>query len=173
MHRKSLIIRLLYYVIYLEIAQHFEWKAGFFEIIRSYSTDKMSYSYQKQRTRAYDVDLRWRVIYQRKAKALGMTLETVARNLGVAVATVYTALKSYLMTLVRSVSANTHLTMATRSSLIEMAFLFYIEILLERPATYFKEIQLELIDRNATYICRCFNNIYVDSYIRMDLQGNV
>ena len=97
-------------------------EGGFFEIIRSYSTDKMSYSYQKQRTRAYDVDLRWRVIYQRKA--LGMTLETVARNLGVAVATVYRTEKLYLMTLVRSVSANTHLTMATRSSLIEMAFLF-------------------------------------------------
>ena len=143
-------------------------EGGFFEIIRSYSTDKISYSYQKQRTRAYDVDLHWRVIYQRKA--LGMTLETVARNLGVAVATVYRTEKLFDDT--GEVCKRKYPPDHGNKKLTDRDGLLVLEILLERPATYFKEIQLELIDRNATYvdvstICR-----FLHKKLRMDLQGS-
>ncbi len=44
-------------------------------------------SYERVRTKAYSEDLRWRIAYQRLA--LGYSLQRVAENLGVAVATVH------------------------------------------------------------------------------------
>ena len=115
-------------------------------------------SYESTRTKAYSEDLRWRMVYQRKA--LGYSLQRVAENLGVAVATVHRIETLFDETGV--IDKRKYPDGHGTHKLTETDELLILGSLLERPETYLHEIQMELQAINGTEvdistICRCIH----------------
>ena len=98
-------------------------------------------SIEKHRTKAYDADLRWRIVYQRKA--MGLTLQKVAENL---VATAYRTEQLFDET--GDVCKRKYPPGHGNKKLTDADAFLIMELLVERPATYLKEIQTQLEQRN-------------------------
>ena len=105
-------------------------------------------SINKHRTKAYDADLRCRIVYQRKA--MGFTLQKVAENLGVSVATAYRTEELFDET--GDVCKRMYPPGHGNKKQTDVDALFIVELLVERPATYLKEIQMQLEQRNGTHV---------------------
>jgi len=115
-------------------------------------------SYERTRTNAYSEDLRWRIIYQRLA--LDYSLQHVADNLGVAVATVHRIETAFAES--GSVGKKKYPEDHGPHKLTETDELFILGLVLERPETYLHEIQIELqtitgTEVNLSTICRCIH----------------
>jgi len=115
-------------------------------------------SYERTRTNAYSEDLRWRIIYQRLA--LDYSLQRVADNLGVGVATVHRIETAFAET--GSVGKRKCSEDHGPHMLTETDELFILGLVLERPETYLHEIQIELqtitgTEVNLSTICRCIH----------------
>ena len=116
-------------------------------------------SYERTRTNAYSEDLRWRIIYQQKA--LSYSLQRVAENLGVGVATAHRI--ETLFDETGSVSKRKYLDGHGTHKLTENDKVLILGLLVERPETYLHEIQRELQALNGTdvdisTIWRCINH---------------
>ena len=116
-------------------------------------------SYERTRTNAYSEDLRWRIIYQRKA--LCYSLQRVAENLGVGVATVHRI--ETLFDETGSVGKRKYPDCHGTHKLTENDKVLILGLLVERPETYLHEIQRELQALNGTdvdisTIWRCINH---------------
>ncbi len=103
-------------------------------------------------------DLRWRIIYQRLA--LGYSLQRVAENLGVAIATVHRV--ETLFDETGSVCKRKYPAGHGIHKLTETDELFILGLVLERPETYLHEIQGELqaitgTEVDISTICRCIH----------------
>lgn len=92
------------------------------------------------RTKAYDADLRWRIVYQRKA--MEFTLQKVAQNLGVSVATAYRT--EELSDETGDVCKRMYPPGHGNKKLTDVDALFIVERLVERPATYLKRFKCSL-----------------------------
>ena len=117
-----------------------------------------STSYERARTNAYSEDLRWRIIYQRLA--LDYSLQRVADNLGVGVATVHRIETAFSES--GSVGKKKYPEDHGPHKLTETDELFILGLVLERPETYLHEIQIELqtitgTEVNLSTICRCIH----------------
>ena len=86
------------------------------------------------RGRAYDEDIRWRMIYQREM--LGLTFQEVANNLNVDTSTVWRVVKQFREQ--GSVSAKKNTGISKLSDIEQFAIL---ECVLQNPAVYLREIQ--------------------------------
>lgn len=116
------------------------------------------YSYEQARTKAYSEDLRWRIIYQRLA--LGYSLQRVAENLGVGVATVHRIETLFVNT--GSVDKRKYPDRPGIHKLTESDELLVLGLTLDRPETYLHEIQRELqvatgTEVDVSTICRCLH----------------
>lgn len=100
------------------------------------------------RTRAYDADLRWRMIYQRLV--LNLSLETVSRNLCVDRSTVRRTLRLFAET--NSVNKRLYPEQHAlqRRKLTENDRFLILELVLERPGIYLTELQRELLAATGT-----------------------
>lgn len=88
----------------------------------------------------YSEDLHWRIVYQRLA--LDYSLQCVADNLGVGVATVHRIETLFAET--GSVGKRNYPEEHGSHKLTEIDELFILGLVLERPETYLHEIQMEL-----------------------------
>ena len=96
------------------------------------------------RTRAYDEDLRWRMVWQRLIN--GYTIKEIARNLYVAESTVWRVVDRFERT--GSVTPNRATSRAYR--LHEHDELLLIELVCEKPSIYLREIQATLFETTGT-----------------------
>ena len=103
-------------------------------------------SYERTRTNAYSEDLRWRITYQQKA--LSYSLQCVAENLGVGVATVHRIETLFYET--GSVGKRKYPDGHGTHKLTENDKVLILGLLVERPETYLHEIQRELQALNGT-----------------------
>lgn len=109
---------------------------------------EIAMSYEKCRTKAYSDDIRWRVVYQRKA--LDYSLEKVATCLGISVATVYRIEQMFDET--GSIEKRKYPMDHGPSKLTYNDKLLILELVLERPGIYLNEIGHELERSNGTVI---------------------
>ena len=124
-------------------------------------------SYERTRTNAYSEDLRWRIIYQRKA--LSYSLQRVAENLGVRVATAHRI--ETLFDETGSVGKRKYPDGHGTHKLTENDKVLILGLLVERPETYLREIQRELQALNGTdvdisTIWRCIHNGFTHTKLK-------
>ena len=116
-------------------------------------------SYERTRTNAYSEDLRWRITYQQKA--LSYSLQCIAENLGVGVATVHRIETLFYET--GSVGKRKYPDGHGTHKLTENDKVLILGLLVERPETYLHEIQrvLQALNGNdvdISTIWRCINH---------------
>ena len=93
---------------------------------------------ESHRCRAYDEDLRWRMVYQREA--LQYTYQEIASNLNVDVSTAWRTVQLFRNT--GSVTKKKYNKDTLPHRKINESVLFVIlQIVLERPGVYLREIQ--------------------------------
>ena len=105
-------------------------------------SDMSGTSLEPSRTAAYGEDLRWRMVYQRECLRLGYS--SIAHNLGVDESTVIRTVKLFNDT--GSVTKRPYPSDKAFRLLTETCQLFILNLLLDRPGIYLREIQQELKD---------------------------
>ena len=118
-------------------------------------------SCEASRTSTYSQDLRWRIVWQRKA--LNLSVREVAGNLCVDPSTV-----SRITTLFRTtgdVAKKPYPSERASRKLTEPAQFFVIYLMLERPRIYLREVQLELQTQLGLRVH------FVNFCVRLDLQN--
>ena len=127
-------------------------------------------SYESARTAAYSEDLRWRMVYQRKA--LEYSVRRVAENLGVSPATVSRTLEVFDRT--GTVSNQEYPEDHNRAKKLTQTDEFLIlQLVTDSPGIYLGEIQTELACSTGTFvdtstICRF---LYKSGFTRKKLQS--
>ena len=112
------------------------------------------------RTRAYDPDLRWRMVYQRMA--LELPFKTISRNLYVDVSTVRRTVELFSST--GSVDKRPYPERHSRHrrKLTEADQFLLLELVLERPGIYLQELRHELhasgAEASTSTICRSLHS---------------
>ena len=97
-------------------------------------------SIEPNRVRAYQDDLRWRMVYQRKA--LGYSYKSIATNLGVDIATVWRIVQLFQRT--GSVNKKQYNRDNLLRKVNHTVQLVVLHIVLERPSIYLREIQSQV-----------------------------
>ena len=100
----------------------------------------MKTSCEPWRSSAYNVDLRWRMIWQRKA--LGLTYDTIANNLGVDKSTILRTV--HLFNNTGSLLKKPYPKERASRKLTSLAQQFVLNLILQKPGIYLHEIQEEL-----------------------------
>lgn len=100
----------------------------------------MAYSCEKSRTSAYNNDLRWRIVWQREAQ--GKSVDRIAQNLCVDKSTVSRVLKIFHLT--GQVSKKSYPKDKSYRKLTSPAQLLILQLALDHPGIYLREIQSEL-----------------------------
>lgn len=100
----------------------------------------MKTSCEPWRSSAYSVDLRWRMLWQRKA--LGLTYSTIASNLGVDKSTILRTV--HLFDRTGSLKKRTYPKERASRKLTTFAQQFVLNLVLQKPGIYLHEIQEEL-----------------------------
>ena len=127
----------------------------------------MAVSCEERRTSAYSADLRWRMVYQ--VKALGKSYQEVAENLNVDKSTVSRIVALYESS--SDVTPKRYPPNSGTSILTEVDKFIILELVIDRPGIYLREIQRELEEQTGTTVDS--STIYVDSYIiRVSQEGN-
>lgn len=108
----------------------------------------MSTSCESQRTRAYSDDLRWRMVYQ--TEALGKAYHEVACNLNVDASTVCRTLATFKST--GDVKPKLYPPNLGTTKLTEIDKLIILELVIEKPEMYLREIQQSLIEETGTSV---------------------
>ena len=98
-------------------------------------------SCENRRTRAYDEDLRWRIVYQMKCK----TCREVGENLNIDASTVCRIISLFDST--GGVSKKKYKENLGLKKLIEIDKLICLEAVLENPGIYLAEIVLKLEEK--------------------------
>ena len=115
-------------------------------------------SYESARTAAYSEDLRWRMVYQRKA--LEYSVRRVAENLGVSPATVSRTLEVFDRT--GTVSNQEYPEDHNRAKKLTQTDEFLIlQLVTDSPGIYLGEIQTELASLQHWDICRHIHNLSI------------
>ena len=107
------------------------------------------------RTSAYSEDLRWKMVWQREA--LGLTYHEIASNLNVDKSTIVRVVKLFQLT--GQVSKRQYPNNRAYRELTAAAQLFIMNIVIERPGIYLREIKEELenflmLDISVSTICK-------------------
>ena len=115
----------------------------------------MSFSCEHYRTKAYDDDVRWRIVWQREA--LGLCQREVARNLCVDRSTVSRIVCLFHAT--GTVSKKKYPSENAFRKLTDPAQLLILHLVVNKPGIYLHEIQRELllmlmVEVNISTICR-------------------
>ena len=118
----------------------------------------MSFTYESSRSKAYDEDLRWRIVYQ--SEGIGLNKRKIAKNLGMDRSTV-----SRILSLFHSTGAVSKKVFAKDRSfriLTEPGQLLILHLVTSKPGVYLREIQEELllqlmIEVAISTICRFLN----------------
>lgn len=116
-----------------------------------------STSYEPSRTKAYDSDLRWRMIYQLTVQ--NYSLQEVSKNLGVSLSTVCRVRKLFDTT--GSVDKQKYPVRLLGKSLTTYDEFAILELVLQRPGIYLHEICRELLDTTGTDTSVANNNLQV------------
>ena len=98
----------------------------------------MSISAEPQRKAPYSPDLRWRIVWQRLAHEL--SFREIARNLNVAVSTVYRTWDLFEQTGNVDPSPTPHQPRRDQRRLDDAMALFVVGLVMERPEMYLQEI---------------------------------
>lgn len=111
------------------------------------------------RTAAYGEDLRWKMVWQREG--LRLTYSRIASNLNVDKSTVMRVLRAFQLT--GHVGKKSYPTNRAYRELTASAKLFIMNIVIERPGIYLKEIKKELkdfmmLDISISAICKFLKN---------------
>ena len=107
-------------------------------------------SIEPNRVRAYQDDLRWRMVYQRKA--LGYSYKSIATNLGVDIATVWRIVQLFQRT--GSVNKKQYNRDNLPRKVNHTVQLVVLHIVLERPSIYLREIQSQVEYLTASGVAR-------------------
>ena len=112
-------------------------------------------SCEPHRTRAYDDDLRWRIIWQ--TEGLQCSIQQVAKNLNIDKSTVSRVRHRFVIT--GSVSKKIYPKEKASRSLTAPVQLLILTLIMQRPGIYLREIQRELEDMlllhvDVSTICR-------------------
>ena len=99
----------------------------------------MESSCEPWRSSAYSVDLRWRMLWQRKA--LGLTFAVIANNLGVDKSTVQRTVHHFDNT--GSLEKNPYPKERALRKLTNCAQIFILNLVLQKPGIYLHEIQYD------------------------------
>ena len=110
----------------------------------------MATSCERQRTRAYDEDLRWRMVYQ--VKGLDKTFREVAETLNVDTSTVCRIIALFDST--GNVSKKKYLENSGLKKLTDIDKLICLEAVIEKPGIYLKEIVAMLAEETGTEVDR-------------------
>lgn len=106
-------------------------------------------SYEPGRSKAYGIDIRWRIVYQ--LRVLDYSVDRVSANLGISVSTVRRIGKLFDTT--GSVDAKTGLTRSQSQKILTSYDEFLImELVLEKPGIYLHEISRDLQQTTGTHI---------------------
>ena len=119
----------------------------------------MAVSCEERRTSAYSADLRWRMVYQ--VKALGKSYQEVAESLNVDKSTVSRIVALYESS--SDVTPKRYPPNSGTSTLTEVDKFIILELVIDRPGIYLREIQRELEEQTGTTvdsstICRFLHN---------------
>ena len=113
----------------------------------------MSISAEPQRKAPYSPDLRWRIVWQRLAHEL--SFREIARNLNVAVSTVYRTWDLFEQTGNVDPSPTPHQPRRDQRRLDDAMALFVVGLVMERPEMYLQEITDHTgIEVSEATICR-------------------
>ena len=105
-------------------------------------------SCQPQRTAAYEEDLRWRMVYQ--YYGLGFTYKRIAENINVDASTVQRTVKLFEATGAVSKAQHPKGMSHPCTKLTVFDEFLILELVIERPGIYLREIQCELKDETGT-----------------------
>ena len=108
-------------------------------------------SCQPGRSKAYDADLRWRMVYQRMA--LELPLKTVSQNLCVDVSTVRRTLVLFNNTGTVDKRPYPSHHRLQRRKLKEADQDLILELVMEHPGIYLSELKHEIFEANGTEVC--------------------
>ncbi len=114
----------------------------------AFEFDNMATSCEHARTRAYDPDLRWRMVYQRLV--LELPFKTISQNLSVDISTVRRTLNLFITT--GSVDKRPYPEQQSRQrkKLTDDDHFLLLELVLERPGIYLNELRHELLATTGT-----------------------
>ena len=107
----------------------------------------MSFSMEMHRTKAYGEDLKWRMVYQRLM--LGLSYQQIATNLCVDTSTVWRAVKKFQA----EGTVNTKYCKGPQT-LTESQKFVILQIVLEKPAAYLREICSELLVKTGSTVSK-------------------
>ena len=115
----------------------------------------MSYSCERTRTKAYNDDVRWRIVWQ--AMGLNFSVSKIAANLCVDESTVHRIINKFQET--GEVQKKIYPLDKAYRKLTEPAQLFILQLVVERPVVYLREIKSELlselgVDVTVSAICK-------------------
>ena len=110
---------------------------------------------EPSRKKAYDVDLRWRIVYQRIAKNL--TFERIARNLNISTATAHRIYALFQST--GDVEKKRRQGRSSLGSLPDRAELYVVGLVLEKTSSYINEMCQNIksilnIEVSSSTVCR-------------------
>ena len=108
----------------------------------------MAVSCEERRTSAYSADLRWRMVYQ--VKALGKSYQEVAESLNVDKSTVSRIVALYESS--SDVTPKRYPPNSGTSTLTEVDKFIMLELVIDRPGIYLREIQRELEEQTGTTV---------------------
>ena len=123
----------------------------------------MKTSCEPWRSSAYNVDLRWRMIWQRKA--LGLTYDTIANNLGVDKSTILRTV--HLFNNTGSLLKKPYPKERASRKLTSLAQQFVLNRILQKPGIYLHEIQEELQQVSMSTLCKF---LHASGFTRQRLQ---
>ena len=115
----------------------------------------MSYSCERTRTKAYNDDVRWRIVWQ--AMGLNFSVSKIAANLCVDESTVHRIINKFQET--GEVQKKIYPLDKAYRKLTEPAQLFILQLVVEHPVVYLREIKSELlselgVDVTVSAICK-------------------
>ena len=99
-----------------------------------------SYSCEPKRSSAYSDDIRWRIIWQKEV--LKLTDKEVAANLCISPSTVQRIIKLFKTT--GGISKRSYRSEQAHRSITKPVEFFIVDLLLEKPGIYLREVQFEL-----------------------------